>query len=146
MHTEYENANIRIFRVETSDDRPSRRFSRKPRSTTTMSVENGFDANPFQNAATSLTSDRMTVVRLGSTVKHLRPSKPSDWMVSLRLKGTTSKQAGTNPILTDGWTRRVEDITEALWGTRVSPSTVSELEQEDLRKIEAWRNRSSLLL
>jgi hypothetical protein len=23
--------------------------------------------------------------------------------------------------------RRVEDITEALWGTRVSPSTVSEL-------------------
>ena len=30
MHTEYESANIRIFRVETSDDRPSRRFSRKP--------------------------------------------------------------------------------------------------------------------
>ena len=29
--------------------------------------------------------------------------------------------------------RRVEDITEALWGTRVSPSTVSESEQEDLR-------------
>jgi hypothetical protein len=26
-----------------------------------------------------------TVVRLGSTVKHLRPSKPSDWMISLRL-------------------------------------------------------------
>jgi Transposase, Mutator family len=25
--------------------------------------------------------------------------------------------------------RRVEDITEALWGTRVSPSTVSELNQ-----------------
>jgi len=29
--------------------------------------------------------------------------------------------------------RRVEDITEALWGTRVSPSTVSNL-MEDLRK------------
>ncbi len=26
--------------------------------------------------------------------------------------------------------RRVEDITEALWGTRVSPSTVSELNQK----------------
>jgi Transposase, Mutator family len=25
------------------------------------------------------------------------------------------------------WVRRVEDITEALWGTRVSPSTVSNL-------------------
>lgn len=26
--------------------------------------------------------------------------------------------------------RRVEDITEALWGTRVSPSTISELNQK----------------
>ena len=28
--------------------------------------------------------------------------------------------------------RRVEDITEALWGTKVSPSTISELKQESL--------------
>lgn len=37
--------------------------------------------------------------------------------------------------------RRVEDITEALWGTRVSPSTVSELNQKIYEQIEAWRNR-----
>lgn len=37
--------------------------------------------------------------------------------------------------------RRVEDITEALWGTRVSPSTVSELNQKIYENIEAWRNR-----
>ena len=37
--------------------------------------------------------------------------------------------------------RRVEDITEALWGTRVSPSTVSELNQKIYMQIEAWRNR-----
>lgn len=37
--------------------------------------------------------------------------------------------------------RRVEDVTEALWGTRVSPSTVSELNQKIYAKIEAWRNR-----
>src|ERR1700691_4329841 len=37
--------------------------------------------------------------------------------------------------------RRVEDITEALWGTRVSPSTVSELNQKIGVTIEAWRNR-----
>src|SRR5262249_56616738 len=37
--------------------------------------------------------------------------------------------------------RRVEDITEALWGTRVSPSTVSELNQKVYSRIEAWRNR-----
>ncbi len=36
--------------------------------------------------------------------------------------------------------RRVEDITEALWGTRVPASTVSELNQKVYGKIEAWRN------
>jgi hypothetical protein len=37
--------------------------------------------------------------------------------------------------------RRVEDITEALWGTRVSPSTVSELNEKIYGTIETWRNR-----
>jgi hypothetical protein len=37
--------------------------------------------------------------------------------------------------------RRVEDITEALWGTRVSPSTVSDLNKKIYGTIEAWRNR-----
>ena len=37
--------------------------------------------------------------------------------------------------------RRVEDITEALWGTRVSPSTVSELNQKIYAQIEEWRQR-----
>ncbi len=38
--------------------------------------------------------------------------------------------------------RRVEDITEALWGTRVSSGTVSRLNQKIYRHIEAWRNRA----
>jgi transposase-like protein len=37
--------------------------------------------------------------------------------------------------------RRVEDITEALWGTRVSASTVSELNQKIYGRLDAWRNR-----
>src|SRR6266508_906893 len=37
--------------------------------------------------------------------------------------------------------RRVEDITEALWGTRVSPSTVSDLNKKIYGTIETWRNR-----
>lgn len=37
--------------------------------------------------------------------------------------------------------RRVEDITEALWGTRVSPGTVSKLNSRIYEHIEAWRNR-----
>jgi transposase-like protein len=38
-------------------------------------------------------------------------------------------------------TRRIEDITEALWGTKVSPSTVSNLNQKAYENIEKWRNR-----
>lgn len=37
--------------------------------------------------------------------------------------------------------RRVEDITEALWGSRVSPGTVSELNKKIYSRIELWRNR-----
>ena len=36
--------------------------------------------------------------------------------------------------------RRVEDITQALWGTRVSPSTVSDLNKKIYARIEEWRN------
>lgn len=35
--------------------------------------------------------------------------------------------------------RRVEDITEALWGTRVSAGTVSDLNQKLYERIEQWR-------
>jgi len=37
--------------------------------------------------------------------------------------------------------RRVEDITEALWRTRISLSTVSDLNKKIYGTIEAWRNR-----
>jgi putative transposase len=37
--------------------------------------------------------------------------------------------------------RRVEDITQALWGTRVSASTVSNLNQKIYGKIDEWRQR-----
>ncbi len=37
--------------------------------------------------------------------------------------------------------RRVEDITEALWGSKVSPSTISELNKKAYIHIEDWRNR-----
>jgi len=38
--------------------------------------------------------------------------------------------------------RRVEDITEALWGTRVSSGTVSNLNKKIYAKIEEWRHRA----
>jgi transposase-like protein len=36
---------------------------------------------------------------------------------------------------------RVENITEALWGSKVSPATISELNKKAYGNIEAWRNR-----
>ena len=37
--------------------------------------------------------------------------------------------------------RRVEDITETLWGTKVSSGTISNLNQKAYKHIEAWRQR-----
>ena len=37
--------------------------------------------------------------------------------------------------------RRVEDITEVLWGSKVSPATISELNKKAYVNIEEWRNR-----
>ena len=37
--------------------------------------------------------------------------------------------------------RRVEDITEALWRSKVSPATISELNKKAYVHIEDWRNR-----
>ncbi len=37
--------------------------------------------------------------------------------------------------------RRVEDITEALWGMKVSPGTVSDMNKRVYGTIEAWRNK-----
>lgn len=37
--------------------------------------------------------------------------------------------------------RRIEDISEALWGTRVSPGTISNLNKKVYGNIEEWRNR-----
>jgi putative transposase len=37
--------------------------------------------------------------------------------------------------------RRIEDITEALWGAKVSPSTISELNHKVYGHIETWRAR-----
>ena len=37
---------------------------------------------------------------------------------------------------------RVEDVAEALWGTRVSSGTVAKLNQKVYRHVERWRNQA----
>lgn len=58
-----------------------------------------------------------------------------------RRRETSVEEALVEMYLAGVSMRRVEDITEALWGTRVSPSTVSQLNQKIGATIEAWRNR-----
>jgi putative transposase len=58
-----------------------------------------------------------------------------------RRRETSVEEALIEMYLAGVSVRRVEDITEALWGTRVSPSTVSRLNQKIYAQIETWRNR-----
>jgi transposase-like protein len=57
-----------------------------------------------------------------------------------RRKETSVEEAMMEMYLAGVSVRRVEDITEALWGTRVSPSTVSALNKRIYATIETWRN------
>ena len=54
-----------------------------------------------------------------------------------RRRGSSVEEAMIEMYLAGVSVRRVEDITEALWGQRVSPSTVSELNQTIYTTIEA---------
>ncbi len=56
-----------------------------------------------------------------------------------RTKQSSVEEALIEMYLAGVSVRRVEDITEALWGTKVSSSTVSELNQKIYGKIEEWR-------
>jgi len=58
-----------------------------------------------------------------------------------RRKEASVEEALVEMYLAGVSVRRVEDITEALWGTRVSSGTVSRLNQKIYKHIEAWRNR-----
>src|SRR5437879_3892097 len=58
-----------------------------------------------------------------------------------RRRETSVEEALVEMYLAGVSTRRVEDITEALWGTRVSSSTVSELNKKIYTHIETWRNQ-----
>lgn len=56
-----------------------------------------------------------------------------------RRKESSVEEALMEMYLAGVSVRRVEDITEALWGVKVSPSTVSELNQKIYEQIEDWR-------
>lgn len=58
-----------------------------------------------------------------------------------RRRETSIEEALIEMYLAGVSVRRVEDITEALWGTRVSSGTISNLNQKAYEHIEMWRCR-----
>lgn len=56
-----------------------------------------------------------------------------------RRRETSVEEALIEMYLAGVSVRRVEDITEALWGSKVSPSTISELNKKVYVHIEDWR-------
>ena len=58
-----------------------------------------------------------------------------------RCRESSVEQALIEMYLAGVSVRRVEDITEALWGTKVSPGTISELNKKAYTRIEVWRSR-----
>lgn len=58
-----------------------------------------------------------------------------------RRRETSIEEALIEMYLAGVSVRRVEDITEALWGTKVSPGTISNLNQKAYEHIETWRCR-----
>jgi len=58
-----------------------------------------------------------------------------------RRRETSVEEALIEMYLAGVSVRRVEDITQTLWGTKVSPSTLSDLNKKVYVKIEEWRNR-----
>lgn len=58
------------------------------------------------------------------------------WFERYRRRQTSVEETLMEMYLTGVNVRRVENITEALWGVKVSPSTVSELNQKISPQIE----------
>ena len=58
-----------------------------------------------------------------------------------RRRESSVKEALIELYLAGVSVRRVEDITEALWRTKVSPTTISNLNKKAYEQIEQWRGR-----
>ena len=58
-----------------------------------------------------------------------------------RRRETSVEEAMFEMCLAGVSTRRIEDVSEILWGSSVSAATVSNLNEKAFEAVEAWRNR-----
>jgi len=58
-----------------------------------------------------------------------------------RRRETSVEEAMTGTCLAGVSARRIEDVSEILWGASVLPSTVSKLNREAFGAVDDWRHR-----
>ena len=89
--------------------------------------------------------DRNLTTTAGNVTLHMPRLKGISFETAIieryRRRESSVEEALIEMYLAGVSVRRVEDITEALWGTKVSPSTISELNKKAYVHIEDWRNR-----
>ena len=89
--------------------------------------------------------DRNFTTTSGDVTLHIPKLKGIQFETAIieryRRRETSIEEALIEMYLAGVSVRRVEDITEALWGTKVSPGTISNLNQKAYENIEKWRCR-----
>ncbi len=89
--------------------------------------------------------DRNLITTSGEVTLHMPRLKGVTFETAIieryRRRESSVEEALIEMYLAGVSVRRVEDITEALWGTKVSPSTISELNKKAYVNIENWRSR-----
>ena len=89
--------------------------------------------------------DRNFTTTAGDVTLHVPKLKGIQFETAIieryRRRETSIEEALIEMYLAGVSVRRVEDITEALWGTRVSSGTISNLNQKAYENIEKWRCR-----
>ena len=89
--------------------------------------------------------DRSLTTSAGQVTLHMPRLKGLRFQTAIieryRRRESSVEEAMVEMYLAGVSTRRIEDVTELLWGSRVSASTLSTLNKKAYERIEAWRNR-----
>ena len=84
--------------------------------------------------------DRNLTTTSGNVTLHMPRLKGMSFETAI-IERYRRRESSVEEALIEISVHRVEDITEALWGSKVSPATISELNKKAYVHIEDWRNR-----
>ena len=104
-----------------------------------------YERNEARRGYRSVHYDRNLTTTSGDVTLHMSHLKRIPFETAIiecyRRRESSVEEALIEMYLAGVSVRRVEDITEALWGTKVSPGTISELNKKAYARIEVWRSR-----